>query len=83
MLLPCKPPVIPRCGLECDLGVYLEIKIINHDPYPKNIMHIHTSDIRKLDKVKLKSHHGCEIVGVKFGSYFFFSQCSGKPSELV
>lgn len=61
LVLQCEPSFTPGCGLKYIFGVYLEFKIINDSTYPKNVIHIHTSDINKLDRVKNKSDHSCEI----------------------
>jgi hypothetical protein len=55
----------PRSGLERFGVIYLGFKIINGHPYAKNVIHIHTWEIIKLNRVKPKSHHGCETGGVQ------------------
>lgn len=72
----------PRNELEYHWRAYLEFKLTNVYSYPKKVIHIHTSDISKLDRVKHKSHHGCEIGGYRFRTYFFYPQCHRKALEL-
>ena len=71
LLLLCEPLFTPRSGLEYDWGLYLEFTIIKDYRDPKNVIHVHSSDISKLNKIN-KSHNGCEIGKLSSGLFFLF-----------